>query len=416
MNTSEQNIEVAAEQTVLPQTPEWAKEETLPQTPVAEAPKRRHWYIGGLLLVIPVALGVGFIPRWHAQKVVAEETRVLAVPTVTVVSPEVRQAALGMPLPAELTAFTEAPIYARASGYLKRWLVDIGDKVQAGQLLAEIDTPELDQELDRARADVKQVEASLELAQTTASRWSNLVQTASVSVQESAEKQADLALKSAMLQSARANLRRLEDLQGFTRVLAPFKGTITARKTDVGQLIAAGGGQELFRLAQTSTLRVFVHVPQELSHALEAGQGAEVTLPEMPGRVFQAKVVRTAGAMEADSRTLVTELELDNSNGELLAGSYAQVRFTQTHGQNTLTVPSNTLLFRAEGMQVGVVGKQNKIELRKLKLGRDYGQTVEVLEGLNAYDRVILNPSDSIIEGTVVRLAGATQPERLAVK
>ncbi len=385
-----------------------------PPPPAPEPRSRGTQLLAIAALVLPLALGAGFIPRWRAQRALAAETRALAVPTVTVVSPVSRPAVAGAPLPAELSAFTEAPIYARANGYLRRWLVDIGDRVEAGQLLAEIDTPELDQELARTRAEVAQAEAAVELARTTAARWTALVNSASVSTQETAEKKADYELKSAVLDGARANLRRLEDLQGFTKIVAPFSGTITARRTDVGQLIAASSGQELFRLAQTGTLRVFVHVPQGLTHAIEPGQMADVTVPDLPGRTFRAKVVRTAGAMEADSRTMVTELEVDNSKGELLAGSYAQARFIQAQTSGALILPSNTLLFRAEGMQVGVVGPGGQVELRSVKLGRDFGQTVEVLEGVGALDQVILNPSDSLAAGTLVRLA--TPPGMLTAR
>lgn len=407
---------VVSPETGLPETKPKAAHShvSVHSTPATPAKSRARWLGLVILAALPIALGAGFIPRWRAQKVVAEQTRALAVSTVTVVSPEHHQPALGMPLPAELAAYTEAPIYARASGYLKRWLVDIGDQVEAGQLLAEIETPELDQELARTQAQVAEAQAALDLAKSTATRWEELVKTASVSVQETAEKQADMALKAAALDQARANLRRLEELQRFAKVVAPFKGIITARRTDVGQLITAGGGQELFRLAQTSTLRVFVHVPQELTHALAPGQGAEVTLPDLPGRTFPAKVVRTAGAMEPDSRTLMTELEVANPNGELLAGSYAQVRFNEARAAATLTVPSNALLFRSEGMQVALVGPDDKVQLRNLKLGRDYGQKVEVLEGLSPTDKVILNPADAIVDGMPVHVAPAT--EHLAAK
>src|SRR5256885_4921140 len=278
------------------------------------------------LAVIAVALLIGLLPRWHARQALAVETRELAVPTVSVVSPVQGKPVVGVSLPAEVKPYVEAPIYACASGFVKRWLVDIGDRVESGQLLAEIDTPELDQELARARAEQAQAEAGLALAKTTATRWSQLLKTASVSEQETAEKQADLALKTATVEAARANVRRLEELKSFASVVAPFAGIITARRTDVGQLITAGSARELFRLAQTRTLRVYVRVPQTLSRAVEAGQKAELTLTEFPGRKFEAKIVRTAGAMEPDSRTLLTELEVDNPRGEILAGSYAQVR------------------------------------------------------------------------------------------
>lgn len=353
------------------------------------------------------------VPRWHARQVLARETAENAVQFVSVVLPAPGKSDLGVPLPAEVQAFVEAPIYARANGYLKRWLVDIGEHVEPGQLLAEIDTPELDEQLEQAKAEVAQADASLVLAKSTAERWTDLLKTASVSEQETAEKQADYELKKANLEAARANLHRLEDLKGFARVTAPFAGTITARDTDVGQLIAAGNGRALFRLAQTDPLRVYVHVPQTLSRQVDVGQAAELTISELPGRKFEAKVVRTAGAMEPNSRTLLAQLQVDNPKNEILAGSYAQVRFSDTAGDPTLTLPASTLLFRSDGMEVGVVGNDGKVEIRKIRLGRDFGESVEIVEGINRSDRVILNPPDSLQTGIIVHVA---EPTKVAAK
>ena len=358
-------------------------------------------------VVIVLAAVAGLVPRWRHRVSLRAETRDLAVQTVSVVLPSPGKAAPGLTLPAEVKPLVEAPIYARASGYLKRYLVDIGAQVKEGDLLVEIDTPELNQELAQARAQLLQADAALALAKTTAARWAELLKTASVSEQEAAEKQADFELKTANVEAARANVRRLEELQSFARVTASFAGTITARGTDVGQLIAAGSGKELFRLAQTRTLRVFVRVPQTAARGVAPGQTAELSIPELPGRVFPAKVVRTSGAMSADSRTLLAELEVDNSSGEILSGSYAQVRFTQAKLDSVLTLPSNTLLFRAEGPQVGVVGADGKVELRSVTLGRDFGPTVEILGGVGPTNQVILNPADSLVSGAVVRLAEA---------
>src|SRR5581483_4635235 len=265
---------------------------------------------------------------------------------------------------------------------------------------ADVDAPELDQELTGARAGLAQAEAALALARTTAVRWAELLKTSSVSDQENAEKQADLALKEANVDAAKANMHRLEDLQSFTHVTAPFAGIITARDIDVGDLITSG--KELFRMAQTRTLRVFVRVPQSATAGIGVGVDAEMTVPEMPGRKFTAKVVRTAGAIDVASRTLLTELEVDNSKDELLAGSYAQVSFGEMKQAPALVLPSNTLIFRAEGLQVGVVAEDGKVELKKVTLGRDFGKTVEILAGISAADRVVLNPSDSLISGTMV--------------
>jgi RND family efflux transporter MFP subunit len=364
----------------------------------------RHAALVTMLLVVVGAVA-GLVPRWQRRAVLRAETRELAIQSVSVVLPAPCRAAAGLALPAEVKPLVESPIYARVNGYLRRWLVDIGAQVKEGELLAEIETPELDQELAQARAQLAQAQAALGLARTTAARWAELLKTASVSEQEAAEKQADLELKSASVQGARANVRRLEETQSFQSVKAPFGGTITARKTDVGELIAAGNGKELFRLAQTRTLRVYVCVPQTSAAGVAPGQKAELSIPEIHGRVFPAKVVRTSGAMSPDSRTLLTELEVDNSRGEILAGCFAQVRFTEGGLVLPLTLPANTLLFRSEGPQVGVVAADGKVELRSVTLGRDFGPTIEMLEGVGPNDRVILNPADSLVSGAVVRVA-----------
>ncbi len=372
------------------------------------ATRLRHAAIIAALLVL-VGTVAGLVPRWRHNQALRTETRELAIQTVSVVAPAPGKAAAGLTLPAEVKPFLEAPIYARASGYLKRWLVDIGAQVKAGNLLAEIDSPELNQELAQARAQLAQAEAALALARTTAARWADLLKTASVSEQEAAEKAADLELKAANVEAARANVHRLEELQAFEKVNAPFDGTITARETDVGELIAAGSNKELFRLAQTATLRVYVRVPQTAARGVTPGQTAEMTIPELPGRVFPANVVRTSGAMSASSRTLLTELQVENPQGEILCGSYAQVRFTEARLEAPLTLPSNTLLFRSQGTQVGVVGPDGKVELRRVTLGRDFGPTVEVVGGVTPSDRVILNPADSLVSGAMVRVAAGPQ-------
>ena len=379
----------------------------------APPPVKLGRIFAAIIILIVIGLAVGLIPRWRARRALARKTAENVVQSVAVVSPAPGKTDMGVPLPAEVQAFVEAPIYARANGYLKTWNVDIGQHVETGQLLAEIDTPEVDQQLEQAKAEVSQADANLALAKSTSERWVDLLKTSSVSEQETAEKQADYALKKANLEAARANLHRLEDLKSFARVTAPFAGTITARDTDVGQLINAGSGRALFRLAQTNPLRVYVHVPQTLSRAVEVGQGADLSIGELPDRKFEAKVVRTAGAMDPSSRTLLAELEVNNPQNEILAGSYAQVRFHDTQGDPTLTLPANTLLFRSEGMQVGVVGTSGKVEMRTVRLGRDYGQTVEVVEGIQAGDHVIVNPPDSLASGITVRVA---EPTKIAGK
>ncbi|MGH7972474.1 MAG: efflux RND transporter periplasmic adaptor subunit [Limisphaerales bacterium] len=377
---------------------------SIAQAAASSGAKLRNAAIVAGLLILLGAIA-GFLPRWKHQRELRVETQELAIQTVATVKPAVGAPTQELLLPAEVKPFIDAPIYARSSGYLIRWLVDIGAEVKQGDLLAELDAPELRQELAQAKAQLLQAEAALDLARTTAARWSELVKTQSVSEQEQAEKQADRDLKAANVEAARANVRRLEELQSFSKIRAPFSGTITTRSVDVGQLVVAGGNRELFHLAQTGTLRVYVHVPQAAAAGIREGQVAELSVPELPGRVFPAKVVRTAGAMTADSRTLLVELEVENPKHEILAESYAQARFRDARVESGFLLPSNTLLFRSEGTQVGVVLPNGKVELRKVTLGRDFGQTLEILDGLNAADRVILHPPDSIVNGATVHVA-----------
>ena len=367
--------------------------------------RRAAWVAAGLVLV---GVLVGLVPRWHQRAALRKETQELAETAVAVVTAVPGNPIASLPVPCEIRPYFEAPIYARASGYLKRWLVDIGAQVKEGDLLAEIDTPELNQELAQARAQLMQAQAALDLARITAARWAELLKTSSVSEQEAAEKQADFQLKKANVDAVQANVARLEELQRFQNVRAPFAGTITQRATDIGQLITASNGRELFRLAQISILRVYARVPEALARSIVPGQMAELSLPELPNRTFKAKVVSTAGAMSADSRTLLTELQVDNTDGQILSGTYAQVRFTDARPEPALTLPSNTLLFRAQGLQVGVVNADGSVALHDVVLGRDFGPTVEILSGVTPADRVILNPSDSLIRGLHVTVAGTT--------
>jgi RND family efflux transporter MFP subunit len=360
-------------------------------------------------LSILVALVAGYLPRWRQAAASREETRDLAIPTVAVVLPTPGKAGAELLMPAEIKPWLEAPIHARANGYLKRWFVDLGARVEAGQLLAEIETPELSQEVEGARAQLLQAEAALALAGTTAARWTDAARTASVSEQDSAEKEGDLARAAAAADAARANVRRVENMLSYARVRAPFAGTVTARNIDVGDLIAAGGGRELFRLAQTDRVRVYVRVPEAAARGVMAGRSAELLVPEIPGRAFGARVVRTAGAIAAASRTLLVELEADDPQGELLAGGFGQVRFAESAALARLTVPSNALLFRSEGPQLAIVMEDGAVEVRSVTLGRDYGTSIEVVAGVGAEDRVILNPADSLVSGTTVRVAAAAK-------
>ena len=358
-----------------------------------------------VIVLVVIGLFAGFVPRLIHRRNLNAESRAEYLQTVTVISPEPAKSDLGTPLPAEVEPFVEAAIHARASGYLKNWFVDIGQQVTNGQVLAEIDTPELDQQIAQAVAQLAQAQASLSLAKTTAERWTELLKTASVSEQETAEKVADNQVGEANLKAAQANLNRLQQLKIFDSVTAPFDGTITARNTDIGQLINAGSGAELFRLAQTKPLRVYVRVPQPLAHAIFSGQKASLFFQEEPGTIYTATVTRTAGAVDPSSRTLEVELQVPNEQNEILAGSYAQVRFNEAAHSKIFTISDNALIFRAQGMQVAVVDNNNVVHLKSLTLGRDTGNDVEVMSGIGPSDRVILNPPDSIAEGQTVAIA-----------
>lgn len=376
--------------------------------------KPSRFSIAALVVLVSIvfAIAAGIELRPQRQGEAGAKPLEGSLPTVAVVFPKPGQSGSGLSLPAEVKPWVEAPIYARANGYLKRRHVDIGSHVKEGQLLAEIDTPELEKELDRARSQLAQAEAALGISRITATRWAGLLKTASVSEQENAEKQADLQLKTATADSARAEAKRLEKLHSFARVTAPFEGIVTVRNIDSGDLIVAAGGKELFHLAQTKKLRVFVQVPQAMARNIHTGQSAEMTLSEIPGKSFPAGVIRTAGVISQDSRTLLVELEVDNFKEEILAGSYAQVRFGEAKMPASLTLPSNTLLFRAEGPQIGVVKDGGQVELRRVKLGRDFGQTIEVLTGVDAKDKVIVNPSESLVTGALVTIGDMTKSEK----
>lgn len=367
------------------------------------------------LLLIAIGLVAGFVPRMRQKQVVLAETKELALPTVHTATAAPAAAAPTLQLSGELRASMEAPIYARATGYVRKWNADIGQQVKAGEVLAELDTPDLDRELLAARADLKQAEAGKALADSTAKRWTQLLLQKTVSPQEAEERQADASLKAAAVDAAAARVERLQDLTAFSKLTAPFAGTVTARMLDVGQLVNTSGNTALYRVAQTDKLRVFVRVPQTFAHSVKVGQKAEITVPEVAGQKFEATVVRTAGAMDAASRTLLTEMEIDNSKGELLAGSFAQVRLADVKADAVLAISSNALIFRAEGAQVAVVTPENKIALHKIQMGRDFGPTMEVLGGITAQDQVVLNPPDSLVDGVEVRVAADNAKKSAAV-
>lgn len=381
-----------------------------PETTVQNAHKVRSRSARLAVLVVLVLLIAGafaLVRRLTERHALAKETESLAIPTVSVMKPGIEPTSDELVLPAQLQPFVESAIYARTNGYLLRWTRDIGSHVTKGDLLAEIDTPEIDQELSQAKASRQQIEAQLQLAKSTAERWTNLRKTDSVSQQEADQQVSAYAQAQANLAASNANVRRLEQLESFKRVYAPFDGVITRRNTDVGALISAGSntqGKELFDISQFDPLRVYVNVPQINSPSIRHGMPAYIDLREFPGQKFAGKIVRTADAIDPGTRTLLTEVDVPNKDGRLLPGSYAQVHFAVPVQTTRISVPVNALLFRSEGPRVAVVGSDSKIHLKPVMIGRDFGTKVEILDGLQATDQIVVNPADSLEEGQQVNI------------
>ena len=377
-----------------------------------------------LLIVIVVLAVVGAIvfsgiaPRLRARQALRAETNLTAAPVVTVIHPSLASPAEEVVLPGNIQAFVDAPIYARTSGYLKHWYFDIGAHVRQGDLLADIESPEVDQQLLEAREDLNTAQANLHLAQITAERYSGLFKTDSVAKQDVDNAVQDAAAKGATVKSAQANVARLQQLVDFEKVTAPFDGVITARNTDVGQLIAAGSAtgstRELFHLAAINKLRVFVNVPQVYSHDTKPGMHTDLTLPEIPGRRFTGTLVRTADSIDPATRTLLIEVDVPNPKGLLFPGAYAEVHFAIKAIAQTLIIPSTSLIFRSQGLRVPIVGADNKVSLVPVNVGRDFGNTVEVLSGLSASAAIVANPPDSLVEGEAVRIVQPKSAHQVA--
>jgi len=347
------------------------------------------------------------VSRVLARSALAKENAETAIPTVGTVTAEPSSAAEELVLPGTVQAFMEAPIYARTNGYLKSWNTDIGSPVSKGQLLAQIETPEIDQQLTQAQADLATARANESLSNSTNTRWQGLLATQSVSKQDADEKSGDAAAKKAAADSAAANVARLRELESFKRVVAPFTGVITARNTDVGALINAGQstGTELFRIADTTKLRIYVRVPEVFAAATKPGLEAELRFTEQPNRTFPAKTVRTSNALDPTLRTLQVELELNNAQGDVFQGAYAEVHFKLPASAATLRLPANTVLFRSAGLQVATLDSQQRVTLKSIVQGRDFGNSIEVLSGLAPHETVLVNPPDSITDGVQVRIA-----------
>jgi RND family efflux transporter MFP subunit len=370
-----------------------------------------------VFFVVAIALvvvgAIIMLQRRSQFQALAKDTEAQAIPTVAVIHPAAESGAEDLVLPGTLQAYVESPIYARTNGYLRKWYHDIGSRVNKGELLAEIETPEVDQQLMQARADLNTAQANEQLSQITAVRYRELLKTDGVSKQEVDNANGDLAAKRAIVQSAEANVRRLEDLKSFQRVFAPFNGVITQRNIDTGTLINAGNGgssQQLFYLAQTDPLRVYVNVQEAYAPSIHRGLGAYLVLTQYPGQKFQGQVVRTAEAIDLSTRTLLTEVDVPNKAGLLLPGGYAQVHLEiKVEGQR-LQVPVNALLFRSEGLRAVIIDENHHVQLQALQIGRDYGTSLEVLNGLKADEWIVLNPPDSLENGQEVHVKEVANP------
>jgi RND family efflux transporter MFP subunit len=382
--------------------------------PRASRPKGRRllWF-----LVIPVVLACSALVTARARRAshqsVVATTGTLAIQHVTVVHATPGSPVTDLTVPGTVQAFSESPVYARISGYLRAWHADIGARVRKGQLLAVVDAPEVDQELSRARAMLTQAQANLQLASVTAARYGDLITSHSVSQQEVDNNNQNLHAQTANVQAASADVRRLEQMQEFEKIYAPFDGVITARNTEVGDLINAGnsgGGAELFRVSNMATMRVYVNVPEVYSEPMVPGVKATMEVASLANRQFTGAVARTSHAIGVNSRTLLTEVDVPNPKGELVPGGYAQVRFHLALKTVPLVLPGNTLLFQAQGPQVSVVNGQHRVELRKVTLGHDFGDTIEILSGISQPDAVIANPPDYLVEGMPVTVQTTQAP------
>ncbi|MBL8267437.1 efflux RND transporter periplasmic adaptor subunit [Steroidobacter sp.] len=365
---------------------------------------RRLGVVIAVIAIVIVVSGIGL--RAHDRRELREWTEEQAIPTVAVISPTNEDAAARLELPGRLEALSRAPLHARVAGYLKTWKVDIGTPVKAGQLLAEIEAPDIEQQLLQAEADLASAEANAALAASTAKRWQSMLGRDSVSRQEVDEKAGDLAAKEALVKAGRANVERLRTMQGFTRIVAPFDGVVTARNTDIGELIAAGGsaGRELFVVSDTRRLRVYVNVPQVYASQLNTHATASIAVPDQPGKKYSATVEASARSVNVATGTTLIQLSVDNRTGELMPGGYASVSFELAGGAQALRVPASALIFDQSGLRVATVGANNEVVMKPITIARDHGAFIEVATGLEVTDRVIATPPDGLIAGSTVRV------------
>ncbi len=384
-------------------------------------PKRpkRGWLVAVIALaVVAIVYISGVLPRVKAREEVRKETEELAIPTVSVVHPKQSAPMQEIVLPANVQPYISSPIFARTNGYLKHWYADMGAHVKKGQLLAEIETPEVDQQLQQARANLATAEANLKLAEITANRYQGLLKSDSVAQQDTDNAVGTYNADKAIVAADQANVRQLEQLQSFEKISAPFDGVITVRNTDIGALInsGSGGGPQtaLFQIAQPGTLRVYVNVPETYSQAAKPGMTADLVLSEFPGKRFQGKLVRTADAIDPATRTLLIEVDVPNPSGTLLSGAYAELHMKLPTATSAYTLPVNTLLFRQEGLRVVAVGEGGHVQLKAITLGHDFGNEVEVIAGLDGTESIIVNPPDSIEPGQVVKIVTPAAPSGAA--
>ena len=374
------------------------------------SPRRAVIGIVLLFVVAAVLAGVGKLRRDHADTVLADRTTEMAPPTVTVAAPKAGAPVDSFVLPGNVTAFTDSPIYARTNGYLTRWYFDIGARVKKGALLAEISTPELDQQLSQAKADLATAQANANNARIQAERYSGLVQSNAVSRQDTDTFVNQAAATASAVHSAQANVQRLTEMQSFEKVYAPFDGVITARTIDIGQLIDQGAAKELFHLQAIKTLRVYTNLPQIYSQSVKRGMKLDLNFPEHAGKTYKGTLVRTADALDPTSRTLLVEIDIDNSGGELMPGSLAQVHFKTPAAGPVFIVPAAALIFRKNGLQVSTVVNGNTAHLVDVAMGEDDGATAQIVGGINAGDQVIQDPPDSLIEGEKVSVVKPGKP------
>jgi len=400
-----------------PQTEERipTNEQTIPVNEAGKGKRsRKTWLVAAIVaIVVGALLGSGIWSRVKARTTLNAETAQVALTAVSVVSPKPSAPAEEIILPGNVQPFITSPIYARTNGYLKKWYFDIGAHVKQGQLLAIIDTPEVDQQLQQIMSNLETAKANLALAEITKNRYQGLLKTNAVSQQDADNAAGTYNANKAIVDANQANVNQLKALQSFEKIYAPFDGIVTARNTDIGDLINSGSSStartDLFHISQPGKLRVYVNVPQEYSQGIKVGMTADLSLAEFPGRKFQGTLVRTAEAINATTRTLLIEISVDNPSGTLLTGSYAEVHLKIPTQASTLLLPVNSLIFRSDGLRVGVV-KDGKVALTTVTPGHDFGSQIEIVSGLNPTDQIIVNPPDSIVSGQQVQIVQATLP------